>query len=51
MILGCYLREQKAQQSMTRDNEHKDFPQGNHQGENPTTYLEIESTPKGKPQK
>ena len=29
MILGSYLRELKAQQSITRDNEHKYFPLGN----------------------
>ena len=29
----------------------KDFPQGNHKGENPATSSEIESTPKEKPQK
>ena len=34
----------------TRDNEHKDFPQGNHKGENPATSSEIESTPKVKPE-
>ena len=37
MILGSYLREEQAQQSIIRDNEHKDFPRGNHKGENPAT--------------
>ena len=32
----------------TRDT--KNFPQGNHKGENPTTSSEIESTPKVKPE-
>ena len=32
----------------TRDT--KNFPQENHKGENPATSLEIESTPKVKPQ-
>ena len=27
----------------------KNFPHGNHKGENPATSLEIESTPKVKP--
>ena len=31
----------------TRDTQN--FPRGNHKGENPTTSLEIESTPKVKP--
>ena len=41
MILGSYLREYHAQQSITRDKRHKDFPQENHKGENPTTSSEI----------
>ena len=49
MILGSYLREQQAHQSITRDNEQKYFPRGNHKGENPATSLEIESAPKVKP--
>ena len=49
MILGYYLREQKAQQSITRDNEHKYFPWGNHKGENHATSSKIESKPKVKP--
>ena len=50
MILGSYLRESQVKQSITRDNEHKYFPQGNHKGENPTTSSEIESVPKVKPE-
>ena len=34
---------------ITRDT--KNFPRGNHKGENPTTSLDIESTPKVKPEK
>ena len=50
IILGYYLRESHAQQSITRDNKHKYFPWGNHKGETPPTSSEIESTPKLKPQ-
>ena len=32
----------------TRDT--KNFPWGNHKGENPATFSEIESTPKEKPE-
>ena len=45
-MLGSLLREQKVQQSNTRDNEHSVFHQGKHKGENPTTSSEIESAPK-----
>ena len=33
----------------TRDT--KNFPRGNHKGENPATFSEIESAPKVKPKK
>ena len=46
MILGYLLREYQAQKSITRDNEHKYIPRGNHKGENPVTSSEIESAPK-----
>ena len=49
MILGSYLREQQAQQSITRGNEHKDIPWGKHKRENRETSSKIESTPKVKP--
>ena len=49
MILGYYLREQQAHQSITRDSEHKYFPPGNHKGQNLATSSKIESAPKVKP--
>ena len=39
MILGSYLREQHAQQSIIRDNGQKDFPWGNHKGEKTHNFL------------
>ena len=55
MILGSFNGENnmhsnktQAQHKETRDT--KNFPRGNHKGENPATSSEIESTPKVKPQ-
>ena len=49
-MLGSLLREQKVHQSNTRDNEHSVFPRGTIKEENLTTFSEIESAPKVKPQ-
>ena len=50
MFLG-YLTERITYTAIKhkRQETQRNFPQGNHKGENPTTSSEIESTPKVKP--
>ena len=47
MILGSLTKRSNKTQEI-RDT--KNFPQGNHKGENPTTSSKIESAPKVKPE-
>ena len=49
MILGSLTERIPCKEIKTRDT--KNFHRGNHKGEKPTTFLEIESAPKVKPKK
>ena len=51
MILGSFNRENKMHSNKTQERRDTNiFPWGNHKGEKPATSLEIESTPKVKPE-
>ena len=50
MILGYLTEIITCIAINTRDKRHKEFSSGNHKGENPATYSEIESAPKVKPE-